>query len=106
MSFEDVFVPKTWELRQFGFILALVQTNLYLFHNFARGKAGLEEVSKADYVRKLCEEMMENETSMHSKDGHDVSVKRRLERSGRGRRTMSCASFWSGVESGMAPVSV
>lgn len=68
LSFEDVFVTKSWKLRQFGFILAFVLTNLYLFHNFARGKAGLEEVSKADFVHKFYEEMMENETYMHSKD--------------------------------------
>ena len=68
LSFEDIFVPKTWELRQLGFIIALVQTNTYLFYNYARSNSGLEEVCKAEFVRELCKEMMENEDYKKAKD--------------------------------------
>ena len=34
LSFGDVFVPNEWKLRQFGFIVALAQTNAYLLFNY------------------------------------------------------------------------
>ena len=77
LSFEDIFVPKTWELRQFGFIVALVQTNAFLFHNVSRVKAGLEELSKGEFVRELCKEMIENEEyteACKKKDGETEKV--------------------------------
>ena len=48
-------------MRQFGFIIALVQTNAFLMYNFSRTQKGLEELSKAEFIRDLCKEMVQNE---------------------------------------------
>ena len=82
LSLEEVFVPKEWEMRQFGFVLALVQTNTFLVFNHLRAKNGLVELSKAEFVRELCQEMIENavyrQTKADSEDKEEeVSGKRR-----------------------------
>ena len=68
LSLEDVFVPKEWEMRQFGFIVALVQTNAFLLYNFSRSQNGLQEVPKAQFVRELCKEMIENDEYKEAKE--------------------------------------
>ena len=75
-------MPKEWEMRQFGFVLALVQTNTFLVFNHFRAKNGLAELSKAEFVRELCREMIENAVYRQAKaDSEDkeeeVSGKRR-----------------------------
>ena len=52
LSFEDIFVPKAWEMRQFGFIIALCQTNAFLLYNLFRSK----KISRSFLRRILCED--------------------------------------------------
>ena len=47
-------------MRQFGFIVALIQTNTFLIFNHCRTKNGLTELLKAEFVRELCKELVEN----------------------------------------------
>ena len=54
------FVTKEWEMRQFESIVALVQTNAYLLFNYGRVQNGLDVLSKAEFLRGLCKEMIEN----------------------------------------------
>ena len=61
LGFEDVFQPKGWEMRQLGFIIALSQTNAFLAWNYYKMKDGDKELSKADFVRDLAQEMIEND---------------------------------------------
>ena len=61
LGFEEVFVPKGWEMRQFGFIVALCQANAFLLWNYQKVKEGKEELTKAEFVRDLAKELIENE---------------------------------------------
>ena len=64
-------------MRQFGFIIALVQTNAFLMYNFSRAQKGLDEVSKAEFIRDLCKEMVRNEEYTKAKaDKEDVHEKK------------------------------
>ena len=74
LSLEEVFVPKAWEMRQFGFIIALCQTNAFVLYNYFRAKKNLNEVSKAEFVRGLCNELINNEVySSHKSDEEENS---------------------------------
>ena len=62
LSFEEVFTPKDWSMRQFGFIIALVQTNSFLAYNHFKMKVhSTNTVSKAEYTRNLAEELINNQ---------------------------------------------
>ena len=104
LSLEDVFVPKEWEMRQFGFIVALVQTNAFLLYNFSRSQNGLQEVPKAQFVRELCKEMIENDEYKEAKEkDENDNEKRSSKRLKRAEEHMLCKLLaghgkWNGKE--------
>ena len=63
LSFEEAFGCKDWGMRQFAFIAALAQVNALLAYNyFVRHKIqGNKPLSKAEFTRMLCKEMLENQ---------------------------------------------
>ncbi len=69
LSFEEAFGKKDWEMRQFGFIVALCQTNAYLAYNYFRDGDGdgTEKLSKAQFVRELADEMINNSSYVKAK---------------------------------------
>ena len=80
LSFEDIFIPKEWEMRQFGFIIALSQTNTFLAYNYFRAKNNLEEESKALFLRGLVEEMTQNESYMKSKAEREAKDEQKMKK--------------------------
>lgn len=59
IPFEESFSPKRWDLRQFGFILALCVTNAMLGYNsMVIAKQGKKALSNAEFRRMLAEEML------------------------------------------------
>jgi len=63
LSFEEVFQMKDWAMRQFGFIIALCQTNAFLAYNYFKNRKVNEEEldTKATFTRRLAKELIENE---------------------------------------------
>ena len=61
LPFEESYQTKRWDLCQFGFIVALAMTNAQLGYNyFVRHKNGEEMLSKAEFVRELAREFVQN----------------------------------------------
>ena len=61
LSFEETYCPDRWDLRQFGFIIALCQTNSLLAYNyFNRKEKGDNSMSKAEFTRLLAHELVNN----------------------------------------------
>ena len=104
LSFEEVFVPKDWEMRQFGFVVALIQTNAFLLFNYARTQKGLDELSKAEFLRDLCKEMIENEDYEKARaDKEDANEKLTGKRAKRAEEHELCKILagrgkWNGKE--------
>ena len=59
LSFEESYCGKRWDLRQFGFIIALAQVNAMLSYNYFKRK-DKEKVSKAEFVRMLARDLIYN----------------------------------------------
>lgn len=84
LSFEETFNPKRWDLRQFGFIIALALTNSMLAYNkFIRAKSNEDTLSNAEYRRMLAQEML---SWVNEQEGHDSSRSTPATR----RRTSQC----------------
>ena len=63
LSFEEVFQMKSWAMRQFGFTMALCQTNAFLAYNYFKNPK-LDEQQRdtnADFTRRLAKELIEND---------------------------------------------
>ena len=60
------------------------QTNAFLLYNFSWSQKGLDEVPKAQFVRELCKEMIENDEYKQAKDknknDNDKRSSKRLKR--------------------------
>lgn len=80
LSFEDVFVPKQWELRQFGFIVALCQTKAFLAYNYFTRSSSNSELTKAEFVRALAKELVENEIWVNEKGAEERREQRYTQR--------------------------
>jgi hypothetical protein len=61
LSFEETFTPHRWDLRQFGFIVALTQVNSMLAYNFFIClRQHKEIVSKGEFTRSIAEALIYN----------------------------------------------
>ncbi len=62
MSFEEAFTPHCWDLRQFGFIVALAQVNSLLAFNYFNRLPHKESCfSKGNFTRAIAECLIFNE---------------------------------------------
>lgn len=79
LSFEETFNPKRWDLRQFGFIIALALANSMLAYNkFVRQTINQEPLSNAEFRRVLTREMIAwVEEQQTADDMQNRTVKRR-----------------------------
>ena len=69
LSLEEAFCPDQWDLRLFGFIIALTQVNSLLAYNYFNRRAKGEEcVNKATFTRQLAKELMRNDDSELAKE--------------------------------------
>ena len=61
LPFEEAYCAKRWDLRQFGFVMALAQTNAMLAYNyFVRHKKGLNPLPKSQFQRELAKDLVYN----------------------------------------------
>ena len=70
LSFEEVFQLKDWAMRQFGFVIALCQTNAFLaFNCFNVNKHSQDQpLGKAQFTRMLAKELIENKLWVSQKE--------------------------------------
>lgn len=76
LSFEDVFVPKDWNKRQFGFIISVSQVNAFLAYNYFIAKEKEKEITKAEFVRDLAKELVTNEVWIKEKGVEEEKIKK------------------------------
>ena len=59
LPFEETYAAKRWDLRQFGFIIALAMTNAHLaFNYFVKHKQGQDTWCKAEFMRQLARDLV------------------------------------------------
>ena len=78
LPFEESYCSKRWDLRQFGFVIALAMTNAQLAYNyFVKFKEGEEVMTKAEFQRELASELVFNsDIATQESDGEEGMVLR------------------------------
>ena len=91
-------------MRQFRFVITLIQTNAFLLFNITWAEKGLEELSKAEFIRTLCKEMVQNDDYKKARaEKEGLNEKRTCKRAKRMEEHQLCKILaghgkWNGTE--------
>ena len=78
LSFEDVFLSKSQENRQFGFIVASTVTNAHLVYNFfVYAQQSKPNLNKAEFICSMAWEMVNNADWKQEMEREDGNSERR-----------------------------